>query len=152
MSALAHLLTPQRTVCSVEAASKKRLFEMVAGNLSTSSEQLVENDIYQQLLAREKLGSTGLGGGVAIPHCRIAGCEEPLGALITLREPVDYDSPDGVPVDLVYALIVPEAATQTHLDILAALARQFSSEQYCAKVRAAQSDSELMQFATENIG
>lgn len=149
MSALEELLSPTRTVCSVDAASKKRIFEIVAHKIAESTQGIDENQIYLQLLAREKLGSTGLGRGVAIPHCRVAGCQQPVGTLLTLSKGVDYDAPDGDPVDVVFALLVPEQATQDHLDILAELARRFSSDSYCSALRAARNELELVCSALE---
>lgn len=149
---LEELLSPTRIDCAVEAASKKRIFEIVAGKIATSTSGIGETDIYAQLLAREKLGSTGLGAGVAIPHCRVAGCQRPVGSLLTLESPVDYDAVDRQPVDLVFALVVPEEATQTHLGILAELARRFSNEAYCTRLRAARTSIELLAAALEAPG
>ena len=108
--------------------------------------------IFDQLIAREKLGSTGLGKGIAIPHCRAANCQEPLGTLVTLEDPVDFDAPDDRPVDLLFVLLVPEAAHQEHLDILANIARLFSQPDYCERLRAAKSDAALYSTATSPEG
>jgi PTS system nitrogen regulatory IIA component len=147
---LEELLSPTRIDCAIEAASKKRIFEIVAEKIASSTSGIEENDIYTQLLAREKLGSTGLGTGVAIPHCRVAGCQRPIGSLLTLAEPVDYDAIDRQPVDLVFALVVPEEATQIHLDILAELARRFSSAKYSERLRSSRTSIELLAAALED--
>jgi len=94
MNALDSLLNPKRVMCQVEAASRKRIFELVAQQVAEDAD-LTEDLIYAQLFAREKLGSTALGAGVAVPHCRVAGCEQPLGCLVTLAHGVDFDAPDG---------------------------------------------------------
>lgn len=148
MDTLQHLLTPQRTVCQAAGASKKRLLEIIAGVIAADQESLSQHDVLTQLIAREKLGSTGLGNGIAIPHCRMPNCSHPLGALVTLEEPVDFDAPDGQPVDLLFVLLVPEEAQQQHLDTLAGVARLFSQDDFCAALRAARTDRELFQLVT----
>ena len=147
MVALETLLSPARVKCQVEAASRKRVFELAAHQIASAEVGLEEDEIYTQLLAREKLGSTGLGEGVAVPHCRVAGCANPIGCLITLSSGVDFGSPDGRPVDLLFVLLVPPEATQAHLDILAEIARRFSSSRYCQTLRSVSSDSDLLTFA-----
>ncbi|MDP4652522.1 MAG: PTS sugar transporter subunit IIA, partial [Haliea sp.] len=91
MHVLSELLTPERTVCRASGSSKKRLFETLAKVVSDDNPSLAEADIFAQLIARERLGSTGLGAGIAIPHCRIARCSEPIGCLVRLEEPIDFD-------------------------------------------------------------
>ena len=88
--------------------SKKRLFETIARIISDDQPSLVYEEVFDQLIAREKLGSTGLGQGIAIPHCRVEHCPQPLGTLVTLEQPIDFDAPDDQPVDLLFALLVPE--------------------------------------------
>lgn len=144
MAGLDDLLDPTRTMCRVEATSKKRIFELVAARIADSQPVLDDDSIYNQLLAREKLGSTGLGQGVAIPHCRVDGCPEPLGCIITLSEAVNFDAPDDARVDVLFVLIVPAEATQEHLNILATLARVFSDTALCGQLRSATSDRELL--------
>ena len=150
MNALDSLLNPKRVMCQVEAASRKRIFELVAQQVAEDA-NLTEDLIYAQLFAREKLGSTALGAGVAVPHCRVAGCEQPLGCLVTLAHGVDFDAPDGREVDLLFVLLVPEEATQTHLDLLAEIARRFSNDQYCAQLRRAESTGQLLAAATQRL-
>lgn len=144
MAGLDALLDPARSMCRVDAASKKRIFELAAARIAGSSLQLGEDQIYTQLLAREKLGSTGLGRGVAIPHCRVEGCPAPMGCIITLSSAVSYDAPDDVHVDILFVLLVPAEATQEHLNILAELARRFSDPDFCSALRSARSDAELL--------
>jgi len=93
------------------------------------------------------LGSTGLGKGIAIPHCRIAGCEESTGALLTLSDAIDFEAPDKQAVDLLFVLMVPLEADEAHLQILAALAKRFHEESYCQTIRAAQTPETLYEAA-----
>ena len=113
---------------------------------------LSQEEVFSQLIAREKLGSTGLGNGIAIPHCRVGNCTQPIGTLVTLAEPIDFDAPDDAPVDLLFVLLVPEEAHQQHLDILAGIARLFSQEAFCARLRAAGDSAELFAIATGDRG
>jgi nitrogen PTS system EIIA component len=145
---LENLLTPERTACQVPGISKKRIFETIARMISNDQISLGYDEVFTQLIAREKLGSTGLGQGIAIPHCRIGNCTQPLGTLVTLDQAIDFDAPDGQPVDLVFALLVPEDAHQKHLDTLAQIARCFSQPQYCQRLRAAPDQGSLFQAAT----
>ncbi len=108
MQPLAKLLTRQRTACATVGISKKRVFESVAKIISEDQLSLSYDEIFTHLIGREKLGSTGLGQGIAIPHCRIENCTQPMGTLVTLSEPVDYDSPDDQPVDLIYGYSIRE--------------------------------------------
>ena len=121
-------LAPERLLAlrSETVHSKKRLFEQAAESISAEFD-LDQESVYRSLLAREKLGSTAIGHGVAIPHSRMSGCSEPLGCLILLSEGVDFGAPDGAEVEIAFILLVPEAATQDHLDLLASLANAFSS-------------------------
>ena len=125
--------------------SKKRVFERAAeamgGSLNLSSET-----IYRALLAREKLGSTAIGEGIAIPHCRINDCAVPAGCLVTLQEPIDFGSADGQDVDIIFVLLVPEEATEAHLKLLAALARSFSNAEVRERVRQTQDPEALKQL------
>ena len=125
--------------------SKKRVFERAAeamgGSLNLSSET-----IYRALLEREKLGSTAIGEGIAIPHCRINDCAVAAGCLLTLQEPIDFGSADGQDVDIIFVLLVPEEATEAHLKLLAALARSFSNAEVRERVRQTQDPEALKQL------
>lgn len=149
MQVLSQLLTPGRTLCRAPGSSKKKLFETFSELFATDCPELVQAEVFSQLIARERLGSTGLGGGIAIPHCRIPGCAEPLAALVTLEEAIDFDAPDDVPVDLLCVLLVPDQAHQEHLDILARIARLFSQPAFCEALRSAASREQLFSTATE---
>jgi PTS system nitrogen regulatory IIA component len=125
------------------ATSKKRALQNASELLAAAQPALNSRATFDQLLARERLGSTGLGDGVAIPHCRLAEAQRALGGMITLAEPIDFDAPDGQPVDLLFVLVVPGEGREVHLKILAELARVFSNADYRARLRAAESDAAL---------
>ncbi|MFC2505957.1 MAG: PTS IIA-like nitrogen regulatory protein PtsN [Kingella sp. (in: b-proteobacteria)] len=127
MKAIGDILPLSHIVLDAESSSKKRLFEQLAELLALDTE-MPQNEIFDCLFAREKLGSTGLGQGVAIPHGRAACVQEVTGAFIRLQEAVDFDAPDSKPVSLVFALLVPEAATNEHLEILSHLASRFADK------------------------
>jgi PTS system nitrogen regulatory IIA component len=125
MSHISKLLILENIVLDLEASSKKRVFEQV-GVLFESNQGIARSTVFDSLFARERLGSTGLGQGVAIPHGRIKGLREATGAFLRLHIPVPFDSPDGKPVSLLFVLLVPEQATEQHLQILSELAQRFS--------------------------
>ena len=125
--------------------SKKRVFERAAEAMGAALD-LSSETIYRALLAREKLGSTAIGEGIAIPHCRINECAEAARCLVTLEEPIDFGSTDGRDVDVIFVLLVPEEATQAHLNLLAALARSFSNADLRNRVRQTLDPAELRQL------
>jgi len=127
MSLVAKLLSPTQVVTDLQVSSKKRLFEQ-AGLLFENHDKIARSVVFDSLFAREKLGSTGLGQGVAIPHGRIKGLKEALGAFMRLAQPVPFESPDAQPVSLAFVLLVPEKATEKHLQILSELAQMFSDK------------------------
>ena len=125
MSMLARLLPTENVILDLDVTSKKRVFEH-AGLLFENSMGIGRAKIFDALLARERLGSTGLGHGVAIPHGRIAGLKSAAGAFIRTQTPIAFEAPDGNPVSLIFVLLVPEKATDQHLQILSELAQMFS--------------------------
>jgi nitrogen PTS system EIIA component len=122
MSLISKLLPAANVIVDLDAGSKKRVFEQ-AGLLFENNQQLARAQVYDSLFAREKLGSTGLGRGVAIPHGRIKGLKEALGALVRTKQPIPFDAPDAQPVTLIFVLLVPDRATDAHLQILSELAQ-----------------------------
>lgn len=126
MNQINQLLPPENILLDVDVSSKKRLFEQV-GLLFENNQGIARSAVFDSLFAREKLGSTGLGRGIAIPHGRIKGLKEARGAFLRLATPVPFDSPDGKPVSLLFVLLVPEHATEQHLQILSDLAEHFSN-------------------------
>jgi PTS system nitrogen regulatory IIA component len=125
MTLLAKPLPPSHVSLDMDVTSKKRLFEQI-GLLFENENKIARASVFDALFAREKLGSTGLGVGVAIPHGRLKGLRETLVAFIRTKEGVPFDSPDGAPVRLVFAMLVPEHATEQHLNMLSELAQLFS--------------------------
>lgn len=125
MNRLASILSPAQVLVCVDATSKKRAFEE-AGLLFESQHGLSRALVTDSLFARERLGSTGLGHGVAIPHGRIKGLKAPMAAVFQLQNPIGFDAPDELPVQLLIFLLVPELATQKHLEILSEIAELLS--------------------------
>ena len=146
-------LAPERLLAlrSETVHSKKRLFEQAAASISAEFD-LDQESVYRSLLAREKLGSTAIGHGVAIPHSRMSGCSEPLGCLILLSEGVDFGAPDGADVEIAFILLVPEAATQDHLNLLASLANAFSNADIRDRLKKADSAGDARLVLLEGLG
>lgn len=129
MNPLSNILPVSQVLLDLDASSKKRVFEQ-AGMLFEGHLGIARAVVFDSLFAREKLGSTGLGQGIAIPHGRIKGLKQAAGAFIRLATPVPFDSPDGRPVNLLFVLLVPEQATEQHLQILSELAQRFSERPF----------------------
>ncbi|GIX35468.1 MAG: PTS IIA-like nitrogen-regulatory protein PtsN [Lysobacteraceae bacterium] len=134
---LIDLLAPSRVIAGAAVTSKKRLLELLASLLADGRGSEVERAIFDALCAREKLGSTGLGHGVAIPHGRSAHLGAAIGGFVRVAEPIDFGAPDGQPVDLFFALGVPEHFTHQHLLLLSQLAELFSDAAFTARLREA---------------
>lgn len=149
MSLIPKLLAPENILLDLEVGSKKRVFEQV-GLLLENNRHISRSTIYDSLFAREKLGSTGLGSGVAIPHGRIKGLKEAVGAFVRLKTPIPYEAPDGKPVFLLFVLLVPEKATDLHLQILGELAGLFSDPALRERIIHGTTPSELHQLLTGN--
>ena len=130
----------------LSVSSKKRVFESAAEAFGDVA-GLPKEAVYRGLLDREKLGSTALGDGVAIPHCRIEECVAPLGCLMSLTDPVDFSASDGIGVDIILVLLVPSQATQGHLNLLAGAVELLSKESTRAAIRQATQPSELSDIA-----
>lgn len=144
---LGDIVTPERTRILADVTSKKRALEQLSEVLAEDVPYLAGNEIFSALVAREKLGSTGLGNGVAIPHGRLAEVDECIGAMVRLPEQgVDFEAPDNQPVDILFGLLVPRDSTEDHLDILRGLAEMFSQPDRIAAVRDAEDEAAL--FAT----
>lgn len=137
MNLIASLLSPENVLVDLDASSKKRVFEQ-AGLIFENNQALARSTVFDSLFARERLGSTGLGQGVAIPHGRIKGLKEATGAVIRLKTPIPFDAPDGKPVSLLFVLLVPEQATEQHLQLLSELAQLFSDVQFRERIADAQ--------------
>ncbi len=140
---LSSFIDPDLVFHQLSSSSKKRLFEEVAQAVSEKHPGLVEKDIFDGLFERERLGSTGIGAGVAVPHCRLQSGTQDSCALVTLETPIGFDAPDGKPVDLLVFLVVDGDACQAHLDRLAAVSRYFSEAQHREQVRQCDSTEQL---------
>ncbi len=149
MIRLEDILTPGRALVGVPGGSKKRVLEQIAKLVATDLPDLDSQDIFESLIAREKLGSTGFGNGIAIPHCRLAGCTSPLSAVLRLDAPVDFDAIDGAPVDLLFVLLVPQAATDEHLELLRQIASMLDREDVRQRLRQAPTSASLFQAVVD---
>lgn len=146
---LEQILSPQRCFARLEGGSKKRFLTTISERIAETDTHLDADSIYGALLAREQLGSTGIGNGIAIPHCRVEGCDRITGALVTLSDSIDFDANDGQAVDLLFILIVPMEETDEHLRVLGALAQRFHHDAFCRTLREASSDNDLYERAVE---
>lgn len=140
---ISELITPARVACGVEAGSKKRVLELLGELAVADVPDLTAAEAFDSLIERERLGGTGLGHGVALPHGRLKSGRRAIGALMTLKEGIDFDAPDRQPVDLLFALLVPEHYTDEHLQILAQLAKLFSDARLCETLRGCATGAEL---------
>ncbi len=141
---LTQLLSHHRLDTHLAVSSKKRLFEEISDRIQADFPDIPARSVFNRLIAREKLGSTGLGQGIAIPHARIEGAPDIVGVFFTLDTAIDFDAPDNQDVDLVFALLVPENEEQEHLNTLATLAGLFQNAAFCRDIRAADSPEALM--------
>ena len=146
---ISEILTPDRIRCDLKVNSKKAALETLAGMIALGDDELTQNEVFESLIAREKLGSTGLGNGIAIPHGRQKGSKKTLGAFLRLDPGVPYDAVDQKPVDLFFALLVPEESTEVHLQILSALAAMFSNTETVSKIRECLSKDEIYSLLTK---
>jgi PTS system nitrogen regulatory IIA component len=144
---IASILTPARTHSCVTGSSKKRVLEKIARLVSEDISTLDSSALFKNLIGREKLGSTAIGHGIAIPHCRMSMCTSITGALIRLKEAIDFDATDEQPVDLLFVLLVPEEACDEHLQILGKLAQLFSRGDFRDALRRAGDDLSLYEAA-----
>ena len=140
---ISEIIKPESVLCDVNTGSKKAVLEILAELIVNADPGLTQAEVFGSLLAREKLGSTGLGKGIALPHGRLKQSAKTLGAFVRLQSAVAYDSIDGVPVDLLFALVVPEQSTQEHLDILAKLAELFSDDGNLEKIRTGTASADI---------
>ncbi|WP_273204815.1 PTS IIA-like nitrogen regulatory protein PtsN [Marinobacter subterrani] len=147
-----NILSPELTLCRVPASSKKRALEFIAEQINHQDNTLSETEIFNNLISRERLGSTGIGQGIAIPHCRLEGLDHVVGVLMTLEESVEFDSIDNQPVDLVFALVVPKEATSEHLELLSQLAEKFNERSFCDRLRQCEDARTLYERMTASGG
>ena len=143
---ISDLLSPEKVHCDVHSSSKKRLLELISEELARTSETLSQREIFESLCARERLGSTGLGKGVAIPHGRVKGSQYVEASFIRLKKPLPYDAVDGEPVDLLFAMAVPEQCSEDHLKLLSQVAELFSDPELLAELRQAETSGKLLKL------
>ena len=148
MNLISQLLPASQVLVDVEVTSKKRVFEQ-ASLLFENEQGIARAVVFDSLFAREKLGSTGLGQGVAVPHGRIKGLKHAIAGFMRLREGVPFDAPDGKPVDLLVFLLVPEQATQQHLEILSEVAQMLSDRAFRDSIQAAPDATALYQLLVQ---
>ncbi|MDH5407545.1 MAG: PTS IIA-like nitrogen regulatory protein PtsN [Gammaproteobacteria bacterium] len=142
---LTDLIPVDRIGCNVDANSKKRALEILGELLSTGDSKLTSIEVFDSLINRERLGGTGIGHGVAIPHGRVASSDTTHGAFIKLSKAIDFDAIDNQPVDLLFALIVPEHSTEEHLQVLARIAAMFNDKELRTKLRQSETSQDLQQ-------
>jgi PTS system nitrogen regulatory IIA component len=140
---IADFISPERVVVRRQVGSKKRALELVSGLIAAAQPSLVETEVFDCLVARERLGSTGIGHGIAIPHGRLKAVEGPIAAFASLDKGVDFDALDGRPVDMICALVVPAESTEEHLQLLASLAELFSDATLRERLRKATTAAEV---------
>jgi len=148
MSLLSKLLPVGNVILDLDVTSKKRVFEHV-GLLFENALDVGRGRVFDALFARERLGSTGLGHGIAIPHGRIKGLREAAGAFVRTKAPIPFEAPDGNPVQLIFVLLVPEKATDLHLQILSELAQMFSDKDVRAQLAALPDAQDVQRFISE---
>lgn len=145
------ILPPERTLFAVPGGSKKRVLEFFSTFIAQNTPSLDSQEVFSRLIGRERLGSTGIGNGVAIPHARDAHCKAPVAGFLKLQEPIDFDAVDGEPVDLVFVLLVPEAADDTHLALLAQVASIMNDAETRTRLRKSESQRQLYDTLTQAI-
>lgn len=143
---IGELLTADRVLCNAASASKKRALEQLSALIAGGQTEPNQKEVFDSLLARERLGSTGLGHGVAIPHGRVKNGTDTLAAVLKLEQGVDFDAVDGQPVDLLFGLLVPEQSAEIHLQLLAQLAQMFSDPEFVVQLRQSGSAEHLYQL------
>ncbi|AXA55648.1 PTS IIA-like nitrogen regulatory protein PtsN [Pseudomonas thivervalensis] len=149
MIRLETILTPGRSQVNAPGGSKKKALEQIANLIHREVPDLEMQDVFEALVAREKLGSTGFGNGIAIPHCRLKGCTAPISALLHLETAIEFDAIDGAPVDLLFVLLVPEAATDAHLELLRQIASMLDRKEVREKLRSAPNNEALYQVVLD---
>lgn len=149
---IAQILTVSRCRAQVDCASKKRALELAAEIIAGDIPSLRADDVFRQLLNRERLGSTGLGQGIAIPHCRVDQCHSAVGCLITLDNAIDFESVDNQPVSLLFTLVVPQEANDAHVHMLAELVKVFNNPDSVRQLLSTSDDGALHQQALTLFG
>ena len=157
---ISDILTRERILCNVNLASKKAALETLAALIADTADTadadiagggVTGQQVFDSLLSRERLGGTGLGNGIALPHGRLKNSSSTIAAFIKLKRGVDYDATDRQPVDLMFALVVPEHSTEEHLQVLSQLAERFDRPEFLARLRAGKSNDTIYELLTSGI-
>lgn len=143
---ISNVLTLDNIAVGVEFNSKKRVLELLSNLMAGNNPTLDPKLFFEALMERERLGTTSMGNGIAIPHGRIENLDHIRGGFIQLKEGINFDSPDNQPVDLVFGLLVPESATQEHLQLLGHIAQFFNNPENCAALRAAKDNTTILKL------
>ncbi|MBQ4832776.1 PTS IIA-like nitrogen regulatory protein PtsN [Pseudoalteromonas sp. MMG010] len=146
---LSSLICQDCSKAAVLFNSKKRILEFISELAHNKLPYLAQQDILNSLMAREKLGSTGIGRGIAIPHARMNGAQDPLALILINEKPISFDAIDNRPVDIFVALIVPDGDNSQHLKTLSTIAEKLNNKEFCKQLRSAQSDESLYQIIVE---
>ena len=145
---ISDILTRDRILCNVDLSSKKAALETLAHMLAGAGNDVTGQQVFNSRLSRERLGGTDLGNGIALPHGRLKNSFSTIAAFIRLKQGVDYDASDRQPVDLIFALLVPEDSTEEHLRILAKLAEMFNTSEFVARLRRQKSSETIYELLT----
>ena len=143
---LADIITENCTLCAVPATSKKKILETLCETAAQINQDFNTYELLESLLTREKMGSTGIGNGIAIPHGRLTNSNQVIIVVATSASPIEFDAIDNRPVDIFVALFVPEEQCQQHLSTLQSIAQVFTNKQTCKQVRKCQNNAELFQL------
>ena len=145
---ISEIIAPERVAIDIPLSSKKAVLERLAEMLSSADPSLSAKNVFDSLLARERLGTTGLGAGIAIPHGRVITNAASIGAFVRTGSPIGFDAVDNAPVDLFFALCVPEDANEKHLALLAELATKFSDSRFVAGLRGSVEQADVFRQLT----
>ena len=148
---LLNILEPDQLFCHVNSGSKKRTLQYIAQTITRKHTELSADELFEQLVLREKLGNTGLGNGFALPHCRLSGCTRPLALFLQLDNPVDFDTEDNQLIDLVFSLVVPENCADLHLQLLRQTVSLFDRKEVCHALRCTDSSASLYRIFSHHL-
>lgn len=138
------IISLDRTKCAVQCNSKKRILEIISGIAADNNPEVDEVGVMSALMSREKMGSTGIGNGIALPHGRLPGLDRVIAIVVTSTPAIDFDAIDNKPVDIFFTLLVPEEQTEGHLQTLAMVAGKLSDKDTVKAIRRAQSGDDIL--------
>lgn len=138
------IVSLDRTECAVQCNSKKRILEIISGIAAKNNPDIDEATVLSALMARERMGSTGIGNGIALPHGRLAGLERVIAIVVTSTPAIDFDAIDNKPVDIFFTLLVPQEQTDGHLQTLAMVAGKLSDKETIKSIRKAQTSDDII--------